>query len=115
MQFTLRRDHKVLEFFMSQEHFSPRQHRWLDVLSEFDFKIQYIPGEINKFADVLSRIYSDEPKGVVHAESELVDEGEDVNLSSGPRIRPIYVEAYLLDVVNATVRRSSRLADKPVR
>ena len=76
-------------------------------MSEFDFKIQYIPGKINKFADALSRIYSDEPKGVVCAESELVDEGEDVNLSSGPRIRPTYVEAYLLDVVNATVRRSS--------
>ena len=59
----------------------------MDVLSEFDFKIQYIPGEINKFADVFSRIYSDEPKGVVRTESELVDEGEDVNLSSGP-VRP---------------------------
>ena len=32
------------------------------------------PGEINKFADVLSRIYSDKPKGVVCTESELVDE-----------------------------------------
>ena len=91
-----------------------RQHWWLVVLSEFNFKIQYIPGEINKYTDALSRIYSDKPKGVVHAESELVDEGEDVSLSSSPRIRPIYIEAYLLGVVNATMRRSSQLADKPV-
>ena len=114
MQFTIKMDHKALEFFMSQEHFSLRQHWWLDVLSQFDFKIQYILGKINKFADTLSRIYSDEPKGVVYAESELVDKGEGVSLGSSPRIQPIYVEAYLLDMVNAMMRRTSQLADKPV-
>ena len=77
-EFTLRTDHKALEHFMSQDHFSPRQHRWIDVLSEFDFKIKYIPGETNKFADALSRVYSDEPKDIIRAKSELVDEGDDV-------------------------------------
>ena len=74
--FTLRTDHKSLKHFMRQEHFSPRQHRWIDVLNEFDFNIQYIPGETNKFANALSWIYSDEPAGVVRAESEFVHKGD---------------------------------------
>ena len=112
-QFTLRTDHKALEYFMSQEHFSPRQHRWIDVLSEFDFTIQYIPGETNKFADALSRIYSDEPKGVVRADSEFVDEGNEAAPKTNLRIRPIYVESHLLELLNAVTRKSSRLAEKP--
>src|ERR1700743_555674 len=99
---------------MRQEHFSPRQHRWIDVLSEFDFNIQYIPGKDNKFADSLSRIYSNEPNGVVCVESELVDEGDETPSNVTPRMKPVYVEVYLLDLMSMEmVRRSPRIADKP--
>ena len=64
-KFSVRTDHKALEYFMKQQNLSPRQHRWIDILSEFDFEIRYIPGETNGFADALSRVYSDEPKGVI--------------------------------------------------
>ena len=86
--FTLQTDHKALEHFMKQEHFSPRQHQWIDVLSVFDFNIQYIPGKDNKFANSLSRIYSDEPNGVVCVESELVNEGDDTPSNVVPRMKP---------------------------
>jgi len=49
---------------------SHRQHWWLDILNEFDYNIEYILGNTNEFADALSRIYSDELKGVVRAESD---------------------------------------------
>ena len=78
----------------------------MDVLSEFDFKIKYIPGETNKFTDALSRIYSDEKKGVSRAESELVDEGDDAVVRPGLKVRPVYVETYLLDLVKVDARRS---------
>ena len=57
-KFTVRTDHKALTHLMKQKDLSPRQHRWLDVLNEFDFTIEYIPGETNELADALSRIYT---------------------------------------------------------
>ena len=112
-KFIVRTDHKALEHFMKQRNLSPRQHRWIDVLSEFDFNIQYIPGETNEFADALSRIYSDEPKGVIRAESELVDEGDEVITRPVPKVHPVYVETSLLLLMNVATRRSARIADKP--
>ena len=112
-RFVVRTDHKALEYFMRQRDLSPRQHRWIDILSEFDFEIKYIPGDTNKFADALSRIYSDEPKGVVRAESEYINEGEDAVVNNRLRVHPVYVETYLLELMNAITRRSPRLADKP--
>jgi len=45
-------------------------------------EIIHVPGEANKLADALSRIYSDEPKGIVRAASEYVT-AEEENLPSG--------------------------------
>ena len=73
-EFTVRTDHKALTHLMKQRDLSPRQHRWLDILNEFDFRIEYIPGETNEFADALSRIYSNEQEGIIRAESEYVND-----------------------------------------
>ena len=59
-KFTVRTDHKGLVHLKTQRDLSHHQHRWLDILNEFDFDTEYIPGEPNGFADTLSRIYSDE-------------------------------------------------------
>ena len=72
IKFRVYTDHKGLEWITSQKKLSPRQARWLEVLSDFDFEIVHVPGEANQLADALSRIYSDEPKGIVRAESEYV-------------------------------------------
>ena len=112
-RFIVRTDHKALEYFMKQRNLSAQQHRWLDVLNEFDFEIRYIPGDTNGFADALSRIYSYEPKGVARAGSEFIDEGEDITTKGTLKVHPVYIETYLLSVMNAVARRSSRLANKP--
>ena len=106
-------DHKVLIHLKKQWVLSPCQHRWLDILNEFDFEIEYIPGETNRFADALSRIYSNEPKGTVRAESEYVNDVDEPIRGKRPKTHPIYVDATLISVMNAEVRRLSRLAKKP--
>nr|GAT56033.1 predicted protein [Mycena chlorophos] len=50
-------DHKSLEFFHTQRNLSPRQVRWMEYVSRFDFDITYIKGELNKAADALSWYY----------------------------------------------------------
>ncbi|QRV81672.1 Transposon Ty3-I Gag-Pol polyprotein [Ceratobasidium sp. AG-Ba] len=77
VKFRIYTDNKSLVHLMSQKNLSPRQARWLEVINEFDFDIIHIAGEENKVADALSRMYSDEPEGMVRAESEYLKEDED--------------------------------------
>ena len=78
-------DHKALEFFKNQRKLSSRQTRWMEYLSRFDYDIQFIPGEMNKVADCLSRYYEndewDEKHSIdqyVNADVRLDPEGEDL-------------------------------------
>ena len=48
-------DHEPLQYLQSQNTLSPRQARWLDRLSEYQFTIVYKPGRLNTVADALSR------------------------------------------------------------
>ena len=109
----MRTDHKGLIHLKTQRDLSHRQHRWLDVINEFDFDVEYIPGETNGFADALSRIYSNEPEGVVRADTEFIDDVDEPIRGRHQKTHPIYVDAALISIMNAEVRRSSRLAEKP--
>jgi len=77
IKFRVFTDHKGLEWITSQKKLSPRQARWLEVLGDFDFKVSYLPGSSNILADALSRMYSNEPLGVVRAASEYVSAEEE--------------------------------------
>jgi hypothetical protein len=77
VKFRIFTDHKGLEWIATQKKLSPRQARWLESISKFDFEVIYIPGESNVVADALSRMYSNEPKGTVRAISEYVTAEEE--------------------------------------
>jgi len=48
-------DHKALIYLDNSQHLSRRQVRWVELLQEFMPKIEYIPGQWNTVADLLSR------------------------------------------------------------
>ncbi|KAI3518312.1 hypothetical protein L1887_06894 [Cichorium endivia] len=52
---TIYTDHKSLKYLMDQQDLNMRQHRWLDVLKDYDCEILYHPGKANVVADALSR------------------------------------------------------------
>ena len=56
-RFTVRvlTDHNSLQYFMTQPNLSRRQTRWMEMLAEYDFTIEYQPGTKNVVADALSR------------------------------------------------------------
>ena len=48
-------DHRSLVHLSSQDNLSPRQVRWWEFLSRFNFRITYVKGSLNIVADALSR------------------------------------------------------------
>jgi hypothetical protein len=54
-RFVLMTEHCGLRHLFDQPTLNARQARWMDLLSEFDFKIKHIKGKENRVADALSR------------------------------------------------------------
>nr|GEU61538.1 putative reverse transcriptase domain-containing protein [Tanacetum cinerariifolium] len=48
-------DHKILQHILDQKELNMRQHRWLELLSDYDCEIRYHPGKTNVVADALNR------------------------------------------------------------
>ncbi len=54
-RFILLSDQSGLRYLFDQRNMNSRKIRWLDTLSEFDFKVRYIKAKENRVADALSR------------------------------------------------------------
>ncbi|GJX57174.1 putative reverse transcriptase domain-containing protein [Tanacetum coccineum] len=48
-------DYKSLQHILDQKELNIRQHRWLELLSDYDYEIRYHPWKANVVADALSR------------------------------------------------------------
>nr|GEU91049.1 reverse transcriptase domain-containing protein [Tanacetum cinerariifolium] len=48
-------DHKSLQHILNQKELNIRQQRWLQLLSDYNYKIRYHPGKANMVADALSQ------------------------------------------------------------
>ncbi|GBG60338.1 hypothetical protein CBR_g4294 [Chara braunii] len=53
--FYLRTDHQTLKWIKTQPVLSDALKRWIEVIDQYDFKLDYLKGEYNKVADALSR------------------------------------------------------------
>jgi ribonuclease HI len=48
-------DHKSLKYIFIQPDLNLRQRRWLELIKDYDLRVQYHPGKANAVADALSR------------------------------------------------------------
>ncbi|GBG68251.1 hypothetical protein CBR_g2802 [Chara braunii] len=53
--FYLRTDHQTLKWIKTQPVLSDALKRWIEVIDQYDFKLDYVKGEYNKVADALFR------------------------------------------------------------
>ncbi|GBG62935.1 hypothetical protein CBR_g34306 [Chara braunii] len=53
--FYLRIDHQTLKWIKTQPVLYDALKRWIEVIDQYDFKLDYVKGEYNKVADALSR------------------------------------------------------------
>jgi len=107
-------DHQTLEFFQMQRRLSNCQMRWMEFLSQFDFKIMYIKGADNQVADSLSRYfqYNDNESrtllyNYVNADLRLDPEGEDLPWGRIPEIRSMIKEHPALHALVEESKESS--------
>jgi len=48
-------DHKSLKYLMSQKELNMQQRRWIELIKDYDYTIEYHPGKANVVAYALSR------------------------------------------------------------
>ncbi|GKB26267.1 putative reverse transcriptase domain-containing protein [Tanacetum coccineum] len=54
-------DHKSLQHILYQKELNMRQHRWLELLSDYDCELRYHPGKANVVTDTLSQMCRPKP------------------------------------------------------
>jgi hypothetical protein len=73
-------DHKSLKYIFTQKDHNLRQHRWLELIKDYDLEIHYHPGKANLVADALSRKEHVHAAIVTQLPDELVEDFERLNL-----------------------------------
>ncbi|RHN78856.1 putative nucleotidyltransferase, Ribonuclease H [Medicago truncatula] len=72
-------DHKSLKYLFDQKELNMRQRRWLELLKDYDFGLNYHPGKVNVVADALSR-KTLHMSAIMVREFELLEQFRDMSL-----------------------------------
>jgi hypothetical protein len=73
-------DHKSLKYIFTQLNLNLRQRRWLELIKDYDIRINYHPGKANVVADALSRRSHVSQLVVGSMPFELCEEFDKLNL-----------------------------------
>ena len=90
-------DHKSLKYLFDQKELNMRQRRWMELVKDYDFKLQYHPGKANVVADALSR-KSLHVSSLMVQEMRLIEEFRDLNLDI--KFEPHSVKISRITVIN---------------
>ena len=106
-KFTVVTDHKGLEYFKTQLNLSPRQTRWWEYLSHFNYDTIYVDSTQNQVAGSLSHYYEYDTIEDEYPNSEFIKADE--LLDPDRDLAPIQ---QFVEIQNNMIRRSQRLQEK---
>ena len=78
-------DHQSLKYIFTQKELNMRQRRWLELIKDYDVRIQYKPGKANVVADALSRKNSSQLSVLFALPHELQEEVRRMELALSVR------------------------------
>jgi hypothetical protein len=85
-------DHKSLKYIFTQKDLNLMQHRWLELIKDYDFEIHYHPGKANLVADALSRKEHVHAAIVAQLPDELAEDFKKLNLGIVAHTEGITIE-----------------------
>jgi hypothetical protein len=85
-------DHKSLKYIFTQKDLNLMQHRWLELIKDYDLEIHYHRGKANLVADALSRKEHVHAAIVTQLPDELVEDFEKLNLGIVAHAEGITIE-----------------------
>jgi hypothetical protein len=85
-------DHKRLKYIFTQKDLNLRQHRWLELIKDYDLEIHYHPGRANLVADALSQKEHVHAVIVTQLPDELEEDFERLNLGIVAHTEGITIE-----------------------
>ena len=84
-----------MKYIFTQSDLNLRQHRWLELIKDYDLEVHYHPGKTNIVADALSRRSYVNAALVTQLPRELCAEFEHLNLGIVANVMELEVEPTL--------------------
>ena len=109
-------DHKSLKYLFDQKELNARQRRWLELLKDYDFGLNYHPGKANVVADALSR-KSLHMSIMMVRESEMIEQFRDMSLvceetSYGVKLGMVKLTSGILNEIREGQKSDLSLVDR---
>jgi hypothetical protein len=83
-------DHKSLKYFFTQKELNMRQMRWLELIKDYDCKINYHPSKANVVVDALSRKSTVKLVALGISQPQLTEEFDGIGLEVVGKCTPVY-------------------------
>ena len=111
-------DHKSLKYLFNQKELNMRQQRWLELLKDYDFSLNYHPGKANVVADALSRNTLHMPTMMIK-ELELIEQFRDMSLvcevtPQSVMLDMLKINNEILDSIREAQKLDVKLGDKQI-
>jgi hypothetical protein len=100
-------DHRSLQHLNTQPNLTDRQARWVEKLSDFEFRIEYIKGNLNRVADELSRRADYEAEAIAERTTESSTDRND----EPPRVKLVQ-QTEVANTTTTTTTNDDRREDE---